>query len=182
MRKKNHSITKDLNSSILFFLKQLTILLEIKHFFHDQLTVHLLENQFTQNCRTVHFHFLTPSSIYIVTQYSSLNNCSSEIRTHLDAARVLPCVVCTNKHLISKREKKRMLLKYIDGNMDVITHISEYYFLKEASTFNHFLTTRLQYITLKISASDFVNNKKIKCETFNKHPYIHSLRMWTVDM
>ena len=94
-------------------------------------------------------HFLTPSSIYIVIQYSSLNNCSSKIRTHMDAARVFPCVVCTNKHLISKREKKRMLLKYIDGNMDVITHISEYYCLKEASTFNHFLMTRLQYKTLK---------------------------------
>ena len=67
----------------------------------------------------------------------------------MDTARVFPCVVCTNKHLISKREKKRMLLKYIDGNMDVITHISEYCCLKEASTFNHFLTTRLQYKTLK---------------------------------
>ena len=43
MRKKNHSITKDLNSSIPFFLKELTIQLEIKRFFHDQLTVHLLK-------------------------------------------------------------------------------------------------------------------------------------------
>ena len=95
----NNERFKFINS--FFFSKELTILLEIKHFFHDQLTVHLLENQFTQNCRTVRSHFLTPSSIYIVIQYSSLNNCSSEIRTHMDTARVFPCVVCTNKHLIA---------------------------------------------------------------------------------
>ena len=129
MQKKNYSITKDLNSSILF-LKELTIQLSIKLFFHDQLTVHLLKIQVTQNCRTMRSHFLTPSSIYIVIQYSSLSNCLSKNSTHMDAARVFPCVVCTNKHLISKREKKRMLLKYIDGNIDVIAHISEYYCLK----------------------------------------------------
>ena len=58
-------------------------------------------------------------------------------------------MVCRHPHLISCREKQKMVLQYIDGNIDIVTHISEYPCLKHPSCRNHFQMTRLQYNMLK---------------------------------
>ena len=67
----------------------------------------------------------------------------------MDSARVFPCMVCTKKHMISRKEKKKMMMNLVDSNIDLIKDISTYNCLRNASTSNHFLTTRLQYRTLK---------------------------------
>ena len=67
----------------------------------------------------------------------------------MDSARVFSCMVCSRPHLVSRIEKKKMLMKYIDGNIDIISHISEYACLRNAVSSHHFFTTRLQYKTLK---------------------------------
>ena len=68
----------------------------------------------------------------------------------MDFARVFQCMVCTTKHLISRREKKKMMMNYIDNNIDIILSISKLTCMSEASPVQHFLTTRLQYRTLKL--------------------------------
>ena len=58
-------------------------------------------------------------------------------------------MVCSRPHFVSRVEKKCMLLKYIDGNIDIIDHISQYSCMQLPSTSIHYMTTRLQYKTLK---------------------------------
>ena len=67
----------------------------------------------------------------------------------MDSARVLPCMVCSHQHNISMVEKKKMLMKYIDGNIDIINNITQYVCLLYPSTSIKYTTTRLQYKTLK---------------------------------
>ena len=67
----------------------------------------------------------------------------------MESARVFPCVVCTSKHLISRVEKKKMMMKYIDEIIDLTQDMSNFECLKNASVTHHYLTTRLQYKTLK---------------------------------
>ena len=68
---------------------------------------------------------------------------------HMDSARVFPCMVCRRPHFILRIDKKKMLLKYLDGNIEIISHISEYDCLRNASMAYHYMTTRLQYRTVK---------------------------------
>ena len=68
----------------------------------------------------------------------------------MDFARVFQYMVCTTKHLISRREKKKMMMNSIDSNIDITLSISKLTCLSEASPIQHFLTTRLQYRTLKL--------------------------------
>ena len=46
-------------------------------------------------------------------------------------------------------QKKKMLISYVDSNVDIIQDMSKYQCLNRASPENQFLTTRLQYRTLK---------------------------------
>ena len=48
-------------------------------------------------------------------------------------AWVFQCVVCTTKHLISRREKKNMMMNSIDSNIDITLSISKLTCLSEAS-------------------------------------------------
>ena len=67
----------------------------------------------------------------------------------MDFARVHSCVVCPRKHNVSMIQKKKMLISYVDSNIDIIQDMSKYQCLNRASPENQFLTTRLQYRTLK---------------------------------
>ena len=67
----------------------------------------------------------------------------------MDSARVFPCMVCTNKHLISRIEKKKKMMNLTDENIDIIQDILGYSCMNQASTSQHYLTTRMQYKTLK---------------------------------
>ena len=58
-------------------------------------------------------------------------------------------MVCTSKHLISRVEKKKMMMKFIDEIIDLMEDMSKFDCLRNASVTNHYLTTRLQYKTLK---------------------------------
>ena len=71
----------------------------------------------------------------------------------MDSARVFTCMACSRPHCISRIEKKRMLLKYVDGNIDIISHISSYDCLCLASPHHRYSTTHLQYQTLKFLQS-----------------------------
>ena len=95
----------------------------------------------------------------------------------MDSTRVFPCMVCHRPHFISQIDKKKMLLKYIDGNIDIISHISEYNCLKDASTSDQYLTTRLQYRTLRFLRAilSILNKLGLKHSVhmpLNPHPYI----------
>ena len=67
----------------------------------------------------------------------------------MEYARVFPCMVCSHSHLISRVQKKKMLLNYIDGNIDIIRDISGYNCLSVPSTSVNYITTRLQYKTIE---------------------------------
>ena len=94
----------------------------------------------------------------------------------MDCARVSLCMVWSSSHVISKKEKKKMLLKYIDGNIDVISHISQYHCLEKASKCHHFSTTRLQYKTLKYlrAISSIIRKLSLKLSIYirTSNPYI----------
>ena len=95
----------------------------------------------------------------------------------MDSARVLPCMVCHCPHFVSCINKKQMLMKYIDGNIDIISHISEYQCLCNASSSHKFLTTRLQYKTLKFLRAIYSIITKLKKKHFIQmssptHPYV----------
>ena len=66
----------------------------------------------------------------------------------MDSARVLPCMVCSHQHNISRVEKKKVM-KYIDGNIDIINNIMQYVCLWSPSMCIKYTMTRLQYKTLK---------------------------------
>ena len=67
----------------------------------------------------------------------------------MDSARVYLCMVCTNKHLISRIEKKKKMMNLIDENVDIIQDILGYSCMNQASTSQNYSTTRMQYKTLK---------------------------------
>ena len=84
----------------------------------------------------------------------------------MDSARVHQCMVCTSKHPLSSVEKKKMIMNYTDENIDMLNELSKYSCLKLASPANHFMTTRLQYRTLKFLSSIFsIISKLLKAHT-----------------
>ena len=100
------------------------------------------------------------------------------IHIHMDSARVFPCMVCHRPHFILRLDKKKMLLKYLDGNIDIIAHISEYDCLRHASTAHNYMTTRLQYSS-QISSGYSFHNNQIGHQTFCALSFIPtSLYVW----
>ena len=120
---------------------------------------------------------ITPQSSKSFCKYISLSFHSFCIwKLSMDSARVFPCMVCSHPHLISHIEEKKMLLKNIDGNIDIISDIAQYDCLQHASASHHFLTTRLQYRTLKylcaISSMLTKLNLKHSVTISPSHPYV----------
>ena len=117
-----------------------------------------------------HLNFLFILSLYILSLKSfNIHN--------MDSAKVFICMVCSRPHPILRIEKKRMLLKYVDGNIDIISHISSYDCLCLASPHHRYSTTHLQYRTLKFlqSISSIITKlMKNHCVslTSSRHPYI----------
>ena len=102
-----------------------------------------------RNCKTVEKVLLNEiEQLSHVSDIYTLVTC--QFIADMDFARVFQCVVCTTKHLISRREKKKMMMNSIDSNIDITLSISKLTCLSEASPVQHFLTTRLQYRTLKL--------------------------------
>ena len=87
----------------------------------------------------------------------------------MDFARVYPCMVCKNKHLISARDKKKKKMNLTDENIEILKDLLAHPCLTKASSSQHFLTTRLQYRTLKFLGAIYTILRKLFIK-LNLHP------------